>query len=107
MEKNLADALLDFYQKILKPEFDAIKLKQAEHDERFTEMSGHFDALYHRLGRLEDEYLMMNNRLKRLEEAILSGNTKPSDLENAVKEMKEQLAALQSRLESVERQLVV
>ena len=38
MDKALADALLDFYQKILKPEFDFIKEKLVEHDQRFTEM---------------------------------------------------------------------
>ena len=38
MEKALADALADFYQKILKPEFDAIKGQLAEHDRRFDEI---------------------------------------------------------------------
>ncbi len=107
METELADALMTFYQKILKPEFDAIRGKQTEHDERFSEVLGHPDALYHRVGRLEDESLMTNNWLKRIEESIASGNVKRSDLESRVKEIKEQLAVLQNRLESVERQLVV
>lgn len=38
MDKDLADALLTFYQQILKPEFDAIKAKQAEHDEWFDKI---------------------------------------------------------------------
>ena len=105
MEKGLADALLEFYQKMLKPEFDAIKGKQAEHDERFSEMLGHFDSIYHRLGRLEDELLMVNNRLKRIEESVDLSNKKRSDLEKRVKEIKEQLAVLQNRLEVVERHL--
>ena len=57
MEKVLADALLDFYQKMLKPDLDAIKEKQSEHDERFSEVLGHLDSIYGRLGRLEDEYV--------------------------------------------------
>ena len=68
MENGLADALLDFYQKMLKPEFEAIKSKLAEHDDRFSGVLGHLDSIYHRLGSLEDEYLMTNNRLKRIED---------------------------------------
>jgi hypothetical protein len=40
VEKDLANALMDFYQKMLKPEFDAIKEKLTEHDQRFLEMLG-------------------------------------------------------------------
>jgi predicted nuclease with TOPRIM domain len=105
VEKDLADALLDFYQKILKPEFDVIKEKLSEHGERFSEVMGHLESIYNRLGSLEDEYLMINNRLKRIEESIESGNSKRSDLEKRVKDMKEHLANLQSRLELVEGQL--
>jgi hypothetical protein len=44
VEKDLADALLDFYQKILKPEFDVIKEKLSEHDERFSEIIRRLDS---------------------------------------------------------------
>ena len=70
MENGLADALLDFYQKILKPEFDAIKGKLVEHDERFSEMMGHLDSIYHRLGRLEDEQFDLQNRLESVEKQL-------------------------------------
>lgn len=105
MEKVLADALLNFYQKMLKPEFDSIKGKLAEQDERFSVVLGHLDSIYNRIGRLEDESLTMNNRLKRIEASIELGDSKRSDLDKSVKGMKVQLADLQSRLESVERQL--
>lgn len=68
MKKDLADALLDFYQKILKPEFDTIHQKLTEHDERFSEVMGHLDSVYNRLGKLDDELLMVHDRLKRVEE---------------------------------------
>ncbi len=58
MDKTISDALLEFYRKVLKPEFDAIREKQTELDERFSETFDHFDALYKRLDRLEDEYLV-------------------------------------------------
>jgi chromosome segregation ATPase len=112
VEKVLADAFLDFYQKMLKPDFDAIKVKLAEHDERFSEVLGHLDSIYNRIERLEDECLTINNRLnriegsfERIEGSIESGNAERSDLERRVKEIKEQLTVLQTRLESVERQL--
>jgi chromosome segregation ATPase len=105
MEKVLADAFLDFYQKMLKPEFEALKGKQAEHDERFSEVLGHLDSMYQRLGILEDGSLEINTRLKLIEDAIASGSAKRSDLEKRVREIKEQLAAFQDRLHSVEQQL--
>ena len=36
--------------------FDRVDAKLAEHDERFREVFGHFDHLYHRLERLEQKY---------------------------------------------------
>lgn len=56
MEKALADAFLDFYHNMLKPEFDAIKGKQAEHDQRFDEI----------LSRLELEDAAWKRRQSRL-----------------------------------------
>ena len=105
MEKVLADAFLNFYQKMLKPEFDDLKGKQAEHDARFSEVLGHSDSIYHRLGLLEDGYSEVNGRLRLIESSIESGGTIPPDLEKRVKDIKKQLSTLQNRLESVERQL--
>jgi len=107
MEKVLADALLNFYQKMLKPEFDSIKEKLAEQDERFSVVLGHLDSIYNRLGRLEDESLFINNRLKPIEDSISAGDTEHSELEKSVKDIQIQLADLQNRLKSVERQLSV
>lgn len=105
MEKQLADALLNFYQQILKPEFDALKEKNLEHDRMFSEILGHLDALYHRVGRLEDEVLAINSRLKRIEDHIAAGNARQADLEKQVLQIKEQIVDLQTRLEAVERKL--
>lgn len=70
MEKKLADALLDFYQKILKPEFDVIQQKQAEHDERLLQVFGHLDSIYTRLGRLEDQISETQGRLDSIEQQL-------------------------------------
>jgi chromosome segregation ATPase len=66
---------------------------------------GHLDSIYNRIGRLEDESLLINDRLKPVEESVESGDLKRSDLEVRVKEIKGELADLRNRLESVERQL--
>lgn len=105
MEKVLADAFLDFYQKVLKPEFDVLKGKQAEHDERFSEVLGHLDSIYNRLSKVEDGAGEMNASLKQIEEAAEAGRAMRSDLDRRVKEVKEQLSAVQDRLESVVRDL--
>ena len=70
MEKVLADAFLEFYQKMLKPEFDALKAKQAEHDERFSEILGHLDSIYNRLGTLEDRSGDFESRLESVERQL-------------------------------------
>ena len=105
MEKVLADAFLNFYQKMLKPEFDVLKGKQSGHDERFSEVLGHLDSIYHRLGILEEGYSEINGRLKLIESSTESGNINRSELERRVKDIKEQFTDLQSRLVSVERHL--
>jgi len=68
VEKVLADAFLDFYKKMLKPEFDAIQVKLAEHDERFSEVLGHLDSIYDRIGKLETESKEQENRLQAVEQ---------------------------------------
>ena len=70
MEKTLSDAFLNFYKVMLKPEFDAIKEKQVEHDERLSQVLGHFDSIYDRLGRLEEQTKELVNRIDSVEEQL-------------------------------------
>lgn len=105
MEQVLADAFLNFYQKMLKPEFDALKGNQAVHDERLSEVVGHLDSIYNRLGMLEDGYSEIKDRLTLIEDALETEGSESSGLERQVKELKKQLKTFQDRLHSVERQL--
>jgi predicted nuclease with TOPRIM domain len=105
VKKEMADALLDFYNKILKPEFDDQKQQHAEHREQLSDLYGHLDSIYRRLQNIEDEHLAMNNRLTRIEDGMKLGALRHDQLGTRVKEIKNQLAALQSRLELVEHQL--
>ncbi|MBI3638053.1 MAG: hypothetical protein HY216_17800 [Candidatus Rokubacteria bacterium] len=41
---------------------------------RFREVFGHFDGVYHRLERLEQEHVMMNHGMRRLEKAFAVTN---------------------------------
>ena len=61
---------------VLKPEFDAIKGKLVEHEHRFAEVLGRFDAISHRIGRFEDESLTTNSRLKRIEALVGCGEAR-------------------------------
>ena len=54
MEKDLADALQEFHQKLLKPEFDALKGELADRDGRLTEICDRLQDLSKILGQLED-----------------------------------------------------
>ncbi|GFO68544.1 hypothetical protein GMLC_21230 [Geomonas limicola] len=104
MEQVLADAFLNFYQKVLKPEFDALKGNQAVHDERLAEVVGHLDSIYKRLGILEDGYAEIGDRLKLIEDALEAEGSENAGLEQQVKDLKKQLKSFQDRLNVVERQ---
>jgi predicted nuclease with TOPRIM domain len=73
MKKEISEALLDFYEKMLAPEFSGIKKAQSEQEERFVSVLGHFDSVYKRFDRLEDEYYTITHGLKRIEEQVGRG----------------------------------
>ena len=56
MKKEISEALMDFYNQVLAKEFGDIKKVQSEHGEKFIDVLGHFDSVYKRFDRLEDEY---------------------------------------------------
>jgi predicted nuclease with TOPRIM domain len=105
MKKELAEALQDFYQKVLHPEFTTLKDKQLEHDNKLLDIIGHFDSLYKHLDRLEDEYYSIVQGIKRIEEALLSGARGQEILEKRIQETKEQIKNLQERLTEIERKV--
>jgi chromosome segregation ATPase len=105
MKKELAETLQDFYQKVLLSEFATLKDKQLEHDNKLLDILGHFDSLYKRLDRLEDEYYSIVQGIKRIEETLLSGAGGQEILEKRIQEMKEQIKNLQERLSEIERKV--
>ena len=85
--------------------FDAVEAKLGEHDERFGEILGHFDHLYKRLERLEQEYQAILEGLRRIESLLTDDTGKRELLERALEELKRHVAALQIRLEAVEQRI--
>ncbi len=85
--------------------FDRVEAKLAEHDERFREVFGHFDHLYRRLERLEQEYQAILEGLRRIEALLGDERVRRQDIERSVAHLKEQVAALQGRIEALERSM--
>jgi chromosome segregation ATPase len=97
--------LVDF----LGRQFNEIDRRFDEVDLRFTElrqeMLGHFDAIYHRFERLEQEYHAITQALRRIETGLADERGRREILERAHAELKQHMAALQSRIEEIEQRL--
>src|SRR4030067_1271873 len=106
MNKESSEALMDFYQKMLAPEFESIQKKQAAHDGKFIDILGHFDDLYKHLEKLEEEYQMITFVMKRIEDRLQESQFPRQDMESKLKELKIQFFQMQSRLEAIEREII-
>jgi chromosome segregation ATPase len=69
------------------------------------EMLGHFDAIYHRFERLEQEYYAITQALRRIEARLADEGGRREILERALAELKQHVAVLQSRIEEIEQRL--
>ena len=78
---------------------------QTDLDEKFREVFGHFDALYRRLERLEQEYQTIVQALRRIE-ALLADETRRRELmERGLAELRENVALLKARIDDLEQRL--
>jgi chromosome segregation ATPase len=89
--------------------FGEVNRRFDEVDLRFTElrqeMLGHFDAIYHRFERLEQEYYAITQALRRIEAGLANERGRREILERALAELKQHVAALLSRIEEIEQRL--
>jgi chromosome segregation ATPase len=85
--------------------FDAVEVRLDAHDERFREILGHFDNLYRRLERLEQEYQAILEGLRRIEQSIAGEKTTREDIQVGIDLLKHQVASLQMRIEDLEQRL--
>lgn len=69
------------------------------------DMLGHFDEVYRRLERLEQEYQAITQALRRIEAGLADERGRREILERDLAELKQRLAALQTRIEDIEQRL--
>lgn len=69
------------------------------------DMLGHFDEVYRRLERLEQEYQAITQALRRIEAGLADERGRREILERDLAELKRRLAALQARIEDIEQRL--
>ena len=69
------------------------------------EMLGHFDEIYRRLERLEQEYQAIIQGLRRIEASLADESGRREILARDVADLKQQVATLQSRIEDIEARL--
>ena len=94
-------------------QFTAIDGRFTDMDRRFTEMLtelrhemlGHFDEIYRRLDRLEQEYQAITQALRRIEAGLADELGRREILERDLAELRRHVAALQSRIEEIEQRL--
>lgn len=78
--------------------FDTIEL-------RLSEFLGHFDEVYRRLERLEQEYQAILQALRRIETLLVDERGRREVLERGLEELKRQVSALQVRMEELEERI--
>src|SRR6185369_7097068 len=69
------------------------------------EMLGHFDEIYRRLDRLEQEYQAITQALRRIEAGLADERGRREIIERDLAELKRYVAALQARIEEIEQRL--
>ncbi len=74
-------------------------------DELRHEMLGHFDELYRRLERLEQEYQTILQALRRIEAVLADERGRREILERDLAALRENVAVLNARIEDIERRL--
>ena len=115
---DIVKTLRAFYQDTIRPDTEQLVLRsearlrvetqrlgeslRAQIGELQRDIDGHFDALYHRLDRLETEYHMLVEGLRRVEQAIGEGEKERTALRAEVAELRAGVAALAERVKDLE-----
>src|SRR5262244_2586862 len=78
-------------------------------DQRFdalrAELLGHFDEIYRRLERLEQEYQVITQALRRIEGRLVDQRTRREMLERDLATLRENIAVLSARIADIEQRL--
>jgi uncharacterized membrane-anchored protein YhcB (DUF1043 family) len=82
--------------------FDAVDRR---FDELREELLGHFDEIYRRLERLEQEYQAIAQALRRIEGRLVDERGRREILERDLATLRENVAVLTARIEDIEQRL--
>jgi uncharacterized membrane-anchored protein YhcB (DUF1043 family) len=82
--------------------FDAIDRR---FDEFRAEILGHFDEIYRRLERLEQEYQAITQALRRIEGRLVDERTRREMLERDLATLRDNIAVLTARIADIEQRL--
>lgn len=89
--------------------FDAFDCRFEAFDRRIDELRGeilgHFDELYRRLERLEQEYQAITQTLRRIEALLADERARREILERDLATLRANVAVLNARIEDIERRL--
>jgi chromosome segregation ATPase len=89
--------------------FDTVERRFQGIDQRFDELRGeilgHFDEIYRRLERLEQEYQAITQTLRRIEALLADDRARREILERDLATLRENVAVLNARIEDIERRL--
>jgi len=69
------------------------------------EVLGHFDEIYRRLERLEQEYFAITQALRRIETLLADEQRRREVIEESVADLKRQVTAIQARIAELEARL--
>jgi uncharacterized membrane-anchored protein YhcB (DUF1043 family) len=93
----------------LGPRFETIERRFDAMDHRFdefrAEILGHFDEIYRRLERLEQEYHAITQALRRIETLLADERGRREILERDLATLRENMAVLNAKIEDLERRL--
>jgi chromosome segregation ATPase len=102
-------ALMDRRFDSMDQRFDANDRRFEAIDQRFDELRGeilgHFDEIYRRLERLEQEYQAITQTLRRIEALLADERARREILERDLATLRENVAVLNARIEDIERRL--
>lgn len=93
----------------LGPRFETIDRRFETIDRRFDELRewllGHFDEIYRRLERLEQEYQAITQALRRIEARLGDERGRREMLERDLATLRENVAVLKARIDDIEQRL--
>jgi chromosome segregation ATPase len=103
MSDELVTVLARFHREVVLPDIERVVADRvaALVNPRFDAIDGHFDAIYQRFIRIEDEYQAIKAALGRLEERLDSLEAQHRDLVATIHRLDERLSRVEKRMDEL------